>query len=168
MSEYLGQYVFKFYHIIYLIFFSQNIKHRIEYVRHNLVQKFLPTMPMFLHTLTQYRKRMVVPMRSVQKAILIALGFKTCSWMIFSFCLFQRWMSYGVCLGCHQALPKIRLPNFPLTSSFSEMEDVIKRSGGTFGINEAMILSQLSLAAIPTAVIVFLDMVTRRPPQASL
>jgi len=52
-----------------------------------------------------------------------------------------------------------------MQSVSKKMEDVIKKSGGTFGNNEAMILSQLSLAAIPTAVIVFLDMVTRRSPQ---
>ena len=44
------------------------------------------------------------------------------------------------------------------------MEDIIKQSGGTFGTNEVMILSQLSLAAIPTSAIIFLDLVVDRPP----
>ena len=44
------------------------------------------------------------------------------------------------------------------------MEDIIQQSGGTFGTNEVMILSQLSLAAIPTSAIIFLDLVVDRPP----
>ena len=45
------------------------------------------------------------------------------------------------------------------------MEDVIKRSGNTFGTNEAFILTQLSIAAVPTASIIFLDIITNQIPQ---
>ena len=45
------------------------------------------------------------------------------------------------------------------------MEDVIKRSGNTFGTNEAIILSQLSLSAVPTAAIIFLDIITNELPE---
>ncbi|KAL5247023.1 hypothetical protein ACHWQZ_G019031 [Mnemiopsis leidyi] len=45
------------------------------------------------------------------------------------------------------------------------MEDVIKRSGNTFGTNEAFILTQLSVAAVPTAAIIFLDIITNQVPQ---
>ena len=48
------------------------------------------------------------------------------------------------------------------------MEDVIKRSGNTFGTNEAFILTQLSVAAVPTAAIIFLDIVTNQVPQVEL
>ena len=44
------------------------------------------------------------------------------------------------------------------------MEDVIERSGYAFGTNEALMLSQLSLAAIPTAMVVFLELVTIEEP----
>ena len=44
------------------------------------------------------------------------------------------------------------------------MEDIIKRSGNTFGTNEAIILSQLALSAIPAAAVIFLDIVTSELP----
>ena len=47
------------------------------------------------------------------------------------------------------------------------MEDVIKRSGNTFGTNEAFILTQLSIVAVPTAAIIFLDIITNELPEVS-
>ena len=54
---------------------------------------------------------------------------------------------------------------FSSEKSSARMEDVIKRSGNTFGTNEAFILTQLSVAAVPTAAIIFLDIITNQMPQ---
>ena len=48
------------------------------------------------------------------------------------------------------------------------MEDVIERSGYAFGTNEAIMLSQLSLAAIPTAMAVLLELVTIEKPEVRI
>ena len=47
------------------------------------------------------------------------------------------------------------------------MDDVIRGAGYKFGTNELMILSQLSIAAAPTAAIIFLDVVTSDTPDVS-
>ena len=48
------------------------------------------------------------------------------------------------------------------------MDDVIKRVGHVFGANEFFMLFSLSLAAIPTSFVIFLEIVTTEEPEVSL
>ena len=48
------------------------------------------------------------------------------------------------------------------------MEDVIKQSGLVFGANDCFKLFALSLAAIPTSFVIFLELVTTEQPEVSL